>query len=1155
MLKKEVFSTFSRFICSIYFLELFYIASSLELRAHFSEQGLHGTITFTQRFKNDPVVISTNLDVTLEYPDQVWSMSVTEFPTDYTIIDNSRCSSNHLGKVIFSLEEAFGYLILPENNTVTIEVDNLAISGDKGLYGKSLLLRNIENGKVTCASLTLKDKTQEKTAIARYNSPISGDVYFRWFFAKDGRKEMLIMTDLYRVTNVEMINASLVDFTEHKWKIYVTDILDFDHDKSETNCNILQLVFDADNRGDGNSVGDIDDRVGKLKISTDYTKRQYKTLFRDDVLNLLPGDLAGPQRRLYLVIFGSKHSDTFLTCSRIRYENPINARVSIQSGGIKGDVTLTQHSRFESTFLNFNLSTARGDVETKLVYSTSVAGYKIHELPQNPPKTIGQTGNICLTTKFVYNPNSVEMEKVPPKGFGTQEQYAVGDLSGKLFGRNNFTEIIPGSQELNGIYFDVFLPLQGKYSVIHRSLVIYKNTQYLSASSPTTEPWICGDISLYDAQFRYQIPLITAEVVFRYPLVGRIVLRQPRDEHWTDTSMLVEYLVHADGSQLNSTEGHRWAVTDKITGKDFYNWTARCVSAGPVYNPYKVDNQSTPASSNSWCSMNTVGLCHVGDLSTRHGSLKVAGKISESDRVSRILITDGALPLSGYHKIIGRSFVMYDDHGPVARGERLACSTIGAVYRRKAVVRDWFPNGDELTIKGKIEFYQQTEYDITNVEVDLQGLVDNSGYHVHITPVEENLEFPCEGSSLYDHWNPLNVDPSSSPRSYLGTSDQYEMGDLSGKFGTLDNQTIYSGLFNDSMLPLFGPRSILGRSVIVHKKDKNKRWACSSIERGYSPSEARERRAIVSFHNPNGFAFGYMRFTQLIYNDGSQSDTVIEVKLRHPGKHDRNITRDHDWSIFVNPVGVDATVKTTGTRCVAGGYVWNPYYTQLADPLNEDLYRQECGAENPLRCHAGDLSARLGTIDIGLKRVVYTDSNLPLEGPINAMGRSIVIKGPNRGSEKYACANIEEDHDLVKYVNIQRPPRFVLAQFIEDVRMVMGVPEWFLTVDSRRTRTLHSGACVQLQLRFKGPLATRMEQDFSKLMSTGKLEAPSLSILGYIDEKRKSKLSYRICGVRDPNEKEDKNRRGRFSFITTSSVARLTTSSFVLSLRDRKSVV
>lgn len=86
------------------------------------------------------------------------------------------------------------------------------------------------------------------------------------------------------------------------------------------------------------------------------------------------------------------------------------------------------------------------------------------------------------------------------------------------------------------------------------------------------------------------------------------------------------------------------------------------------------------------------------------------------------------------------------------------------------------------------------------------------------TPIEENLQFPCEGTSLYDHWNPLNVDPASSPRAYHGTPDQYEMGDLSGKFGTLDNHTIYKQDYNDTMLPLFGPRSIIGRSVVVHKR-------------------------------------------------------------------------------------------------------------------------------------------------------------------------------------------------------------------------------------------------------------------------------------------------------------------------------------------------
>lgn len=163
-------------------------------------------------------------------------------------------------------------------------------------------------------------------------------------------------------------------------------------------------------------------------------------------------------------------------------------------------------------------------------------------------------------------------------------------------------------------------------------------------------------------------------------------------------------------------------------------------------------------------------------------------------------------------------------------------------------------------MKGKLEMLQQSEYELTNVEVNLKGLMDNSGYHVHITPVEGDLEFPCESSTLYGHWNPRNIDPKSSPIPATGSTDQYEIGDLSGKFGPLDGLKEYETSYNDSRLPLFGYESIIGRSIVIHKREKMLRWACSSLERGYSPSEAREIRAIASFHNPNGFAYGYFRF-------------------------------------------------------------------------------------------------------------------------------------------------------------------------------------------------------------------------------------------------------------------------------------------------------
>jgi hypothetical protein len=137
------------------------------------------------------------------------------------------------------------------------------------------------------------------------------------------------------------------------------------------------------------------------------------------------------------------------------------------------------------------------------------------------------------------------------------------------------------------------------------------------------------------------------------------------------------------------------------------------------------------------------------------------------------------------------------------------------------------------------------------------------------TPVEGHLDFACEDSSLYGHWNPLNVNPSLSPSPGTGTTDQYEMGDLSGKFGLLNGLVSLDAVYNDTQLPLFGMRAILGRSIVIDRKHKNMRWSCSSIERGYAPGEARELRAIASFHHPLGYAYGYIRMVRTASGPGT----------------------------------------------------------------------------------------------------------------------------------------------------------------------------------------------------------------------------------------------------------------------------------------------
>lgn len=93
----------------------------------------------------------------------------------------------------------------------------------------------------------------------------------------------------------------------------------------------------------------------------------------------------------------------------------------------------------------------------------------------------------------------------------------------------------------------------------------------------------------------------------------------------------------------------------------------------------------------------------------------------------------------------------------------------------------------------------------------------------------------------------------------------------------------------------------------------------------------------------------------------------------------------------------------------------------------------------------------------------------------------------------------------------------------------MGLPEWMLSIDSRKTRTLHGGSCIQMMVHFKGGQAHRIERDLTVLIASGRLKEPSIAIPGYVDQKRKEMISYRACGVRDPNESKSKSQRGPFS--------------------------
>ena len=94
---------------------------------------------------------------------------------------------------------------------------------------------------------------------------------------------------------------------------------------------------------------------------------------------------------------------------------------------------------------------------------------------------------------------------------------------------------------------------------------------------------------------------------------------------------------------------------------------------------------------------------------------------------------------------------------------------------------------------------------ITHSLVALSGMGGAAhSYHVHLIPVQPMLEFPCTGEAVGGHFNPWQVD-STSLVGKVGTEDQYEVGDLSGKYGDLKEKTGMSVSVVDNGITLYGP--------------------------------------------------------------------------------------------------------------------------------------------------------------------------------------------------------------------------------------------------------------------------------------------------------------------------------------------------------------
>ena len=122
-----------------------FLASATQLYTYFSQSGLHGEIHFTNSKTNQKLVtIKTYLETTLQYPDQIWSWAVHEYPIDYSIIDpEKRCDPENVGNQIHSFDENLGFLTLPGNESSVWNDLELNLTGKRRIALISLNTHDI----------------------------------------------------------------------------------------------------------------------------------------------------------------------------------------------------------------------------------------------------------------------------------------------------------------------------------------------------------------------------------------------------------------------------------------------------------------------------------------------------------------------------------------------------------------------------------------------------------------------------------------------------------------------------------------------------------------------------------------------------------------------------------------------------------------------------------------------------------------------------------------------------------------------------------------------------------------------------------------------------------------------------------------------------
>eukprot|EP00117_Sycon_ciliatum_P003252 scpid21456/ scgid4467/ len=585
----------------------------------------------------------------------------------------------------------------------------------------------------------------------------------------------------------------------------------------------------------------------------------------------------------------------------------------------------------------------------------------------------------------------------------------VGDLSGK-FGplrRTLYRDRTPNMSVAE---------LIGRSVVLH----VFSGERFACANIVEVNRFV---VAPYGCQRRHVDRMRTLEATFSTPVAGSVFIRQlnyksnrgimsPGQPNMAELPVTVIFSDLRTVSGLNnpmySTVGLNWTVhiRQPSMAPSAGGAVQRSCGTGPVYSPMTM------------------------------GRLRVQ---THANTDSRTLLYTVDRLLSPLDRLRQRDLVLSD----AVTSQRVACAWIEEVQPFSATAE--FHRGI-----GQLRMVQSSVFDSTQVLVNLSKLANTAAdYTIRETPLSRftpaRMEPDCTPARSSYIFAPFPL-PTLSRHRDGGTPDMFTTGDLSGKYGSLRGLFAFHESFCDGNLPLFGPHSVIGRTVLVTQRGAARvSYTCARVTQQLTPGS----RTLLAAASIQGSFDGRIVLQQVKYPDGSLGDTLFTLttairagmsreagNFMFPGMRHGGI-----GGMAMRPGGIDGTAMMPGgnggTAMMPGGhsmmqgqvplYKFHVHRNRIGVPSSlrsvcdssytgprynphnvtvDQSYSSRCSATQPHLCELGDTSGKVGFLRATSETKLRVDPELPLIGQNSVVGRSFVIYIAFPESGPIACGNI-----------------------------------------------------------------------------------------------------------------------------------------------------